>query len=802
MMTSVAIEQGNFAKIREFGRRWWDFASAFLLLAAIFTAASRLDATKWSPGLVIVPYIAIFGVFAGLALGQSRFRPIWVVIFSALYGIYIVGWQSGLYLDQDLTWKERLLSLTDRSFLVIAQFSNQQGVTDSILFILVMAILFWILSCLAGYATTRHGNAWWSVLPTGLAAIAIHSFDPLLPQRALYLAVYLFFSLSLITRLNYLHHQSRWKEDRTMMPPNLSMDFIRFGLITVSLIVVIAWSIPNLARSIPAVLEATRPLRQSWAGIRERWEDAFASLQSTIGVQAKIYADSLELGQGDVLTDRPEFSALPPGNIPFSLRYYWRASVYNEYLDGKWSNTIFATTDFDPDDEAFLLPETDNRWEGEFKITTANYIATLYGPSQPAWFDRVGTTNLVANPDGTTDLAKFVARTTLRPQQSYQVRSSLFSPTVKQLRESDPEYPEWVTERYLQLPPTITDRTRQLALEITQDLDNPYDRAVAITNYLRENIEYQETVPRLPEGAEPVDWFLFEYQKGFCNYYATAEVVLLRLAGIPARWSIGYAQGERQADGTYLVRQLDAHAWPEVFFPGFGWVEFEPTVSQPEIIRLSGEPLLPDADRLAEQAELDALREDQLEDREAAADANLPEENASQPSIAWLPIVLGFMTVGLLVGGALLYRKYRPQLQLPSLPVVIESTMLRVGIRPPRVIREWAWQAQLTPLAKSYQEINRALNRLDNHPQVMDTPAERAVILGDMLPPAAIPAQVLVEEYQVATFSEQSGDYNTARQAGLAIRNLSIKAGLKNILARLRKPARRQTPERWKNPAG
>lgn len=790
-MTTVVIEQGNIPRIREFGRRWWDFTSAFLLLAAIFTAASRLDATKWSPGLVIVPYIALFGVFAGLALGQSRFRPIWVTFFSTLYGIYIVGWQLGLTLDQDLSWKERIQALTDRSFLVISQFSNQQGVTDSILFILVMAVLFWILSCLAGYATTRQGNAWWSVLPTGLAVIAIHSFDPLLPQRALYLAVYLFFSLSLITRLNYLHHQLRWKEDQTLMPPNLSMDFIRFGLITVSLIVVIAWSTPNLARSIPAVLEATRPLRQSWAGFRERWEDAFASLQSTIGVQAKVYADSLELGQGDILTDQPEFSAMPPENIPFSVRFYWRASVYHEYLDGKWSNTIFAPTEFDPDDDALLLPETENRWEGEFKITTANYIATLYGPSQPAWFDRIGTTNLVVNPDGTSDLAKFVARTTLRPQQSYQVRSSLFSPTVKQLRESDTEYPEWVKERYLQLPATITARTRQLALEITQDLENPYDRAVAITNYLRENIQYQETVPRLPEGAEPVDWFLFEYQKGFCNYYATAEVVLLRLAGIPARWSIGYAQGERQADGTYLVRQLDAHSWPEAFFPGYGWIEFEPTVSQPEIIRLSGEPILPDNDRLAEQEELDALREDQLRDRDDTTDANLSEDNEQQAQTAWLPIVLGFVTVGLLVSGVFLFRKYRPRFQLPSLPVVIESTMIKVGIRPPNAIRRWAWQAQLTPLAKSYQEINRALNRLNYPPQVVDTPAERAMILGEKLPPASIPAQVLVEEYQVATFSEQSGDYNTARQAGLTIRNLSLKASLKSILARRRKPARR-----------
>ena len=65
----------------------------------------------------------------------------------------------------------------------------------------------------------------------------------------------------------------------------------------------------------------------------------------------------------------------------------------------------------------------------------------------------------------------------------------------------------------------------------------------------------------------------------------SAEVVLLRTLGIPARWSVGYAQGESTQDRTYIVRQRDAHAWPEVYFTGLGWVEFEPTASQQPLVR-------------------------------------------------------------------------------------------------------------------------------------------------------------------------------------------------------------------------
>src|SRR3972149_7569533 len=112
-----------------------------------------------------------------------------------------------------------------------------------------------------------------------------------------------------------------------------------------------------------------------------------------------------------------------------------------------------------------------------------------------------------------------------------------------------------------------------------------YDKAKAIEAYLR-TYPYDLEVPAPPEGQDVADYFLFDLKKGYCDYYATAMVVLARSSGVPARFVLGYSPGSYDApNAQYVVRELNAHSWVEVYFPGMGWVEFEPTASQPEIDR-------------------------------------------------------------------------------------------------------------------------------------------------------------------------------------------------------------------------
>jgi hypothetical protein len=116
-----------------------------------------------------------------------------------------------------------------------------------------------------------------------------------------------------------------------------------------------------------------------------------------------------------------------------------------------------------------------------------------------------------------------------------------------------------------------------LAKEATAEADTPYTRALALEAYLR-SFPYDLEVAKPPEGRDVVDYFLFDLQRGYCDYFASAMVVMARSVGIPARLAVGYAMGSYDfQQGAYVVTEKDAHAWPELYFPGYGWIPFEPT---------------------------------------------------------------------------------------------------------------------------------------------------------------------------------------------------------------------------------
>ena len=84
----------------------------------------------------------------------------------------------------------------------------------------------------------------------------------------------------------------------------------------------------------------------------------------------------------------------------------------------------------------------------------------------------------------------------------------------------------------------------------------------------------------VPDGADAVEDFLFTQQKGFCLHFASAMTVMLRSVGVPARLAVGYIPGDPGAEpGTYILRDKYYHAWTQVYFPGYGWIDFEPTPS-------------------------------------------------------------------------------------------------------------------------------------------------------------------------------------------------------------------------------
>lgn len=140
--------------------------------------------------------------------------------------------------------------------------------------------------------------------------------------------------------------------------------------------------------------------------------------------------------------------------------------------------------------------------------------------------------------------------------------------------------------KYTQLPKSLPQRVKDLAVNLTNDKDNRYDKVLAIENYFTDNsFTYESTNVLFPAKSQDyVDQFLFDTKSGYCNNFSTSMIVLLRSAGIPARWVKGYTEGtldntlaSAEGEDVYTITNDNAHSWVEVYFPGYGWIPFEPT---------------------------------------------------------------------------------------------------------------------------------------------------------------------------------------------------------------------------------
>ncbi|HNB51389.1 MAG TPA: transglutaminase domain-containing protein, partial [Anaerolineales bacterium] len=264
-----------------------------------------------------------------------------------------------------------------------------------------------------------------------------------------------------------------------------------------------------------------------------------------------------------------------------SPRYYWRSLTYDIYTGRGWATSATTSVSYregtnilEPDASARVVRLhvrlTDET--GEF-IFSAGDILALDWPFTLAWrapSTRERFTDQFAGQVGKGD---------------YRVDALVPTATASQLRAVNATLPEWIRARYLSLPEGIPARVYDMAAGVTIAQQTPFDRAVALERFLR-SYPYSLDLPVPPTDQDVVDYFLFDLRRGYCDYYATAMVVLARASGLPARLAVGYASGTYDpANNRYVVTAADAHSWAEIYFPGVGWVPFEPTGGQAEIGR-------------------------------------------------------------------------------------------------------------------------------------------------------------------------------------------------------------------------
>ena len=174
------------------------------------------------------------------------------------------------------------------------------------------------------------------------------------------------------------------------------------------------------------------------------------------------------------------------------------------------------------------------------------------------------------------DILSIRSQKRLFSSDKYSVTSSVSVATAEELRDAGEDYTGWVRDLYLQLPDSLPQRVIDLAQGLAKEAESPYGKAIAIRDYLR-TLPYTVNIPPPAYDGDGVDHFLFGVGAGYSEYFASALAVMLRAVDVPTRLAVGYGPGEIDEQGTAAVRDRNGHAWTEVYFPGYGWVDFEPT---------------------------------------------------------------------------------------------------------------------------------------------------------------------------------------------------------------------------------
>jgi transglutaminase-like putative cysteine protease len=767
--------------------RWWDWTAIILLFLMLETLASRLVNTSWTPFLYMIQVFTSQGVVIGLILGYSQFKrgtTSWVSLF---YMLILLPLQWTLIIDQRVSLEEQFASLWGRLYYSVSELIAQRPVEDPIFFVAVMSIAFWVVSASSGFSLTRYQNYLRAVVPSAIGILVIQHYDNTVSERIWGLGIFTFLSLLLLGRLYYLQNKDSWRSRRIFISAENSLDLAGGMAILAGLIIVTSFIVPASRSGVDSAIKTWNRVTQPWHEFTEKLENAVSAVDSPGGgAPGEFYGTELKLGRGFPLSEAVMFKVDVPG-LPDEAappRYYWRGRVYDFFTAGQWYMTKTTREKFSPLSGGPTLPNTEERDPQKFSFTVGDSrFSLLYAPSQTVWFSRPGS--FLAAPAGIDkDIFSWNASPALLPGETYQAQAVLSDPNTKQLREAGTDYPQWVTDTYLQLPATFSPRIAELAQTIAADQDNSYDKTVAITNYLRQTIEYSETIPAAPRKSDPLEWVLFDYKKGYCVYYATSEVLMLRSLGIPARLAVGFSQGEPtitrdNADHvtltTFTVLKKNAHAWPEVYFPDIGWVEFEPTGNQLALTRpLPPVDPLDETDLPGPATELRTEDETDFAGRNAVDDpgvTDIPEPTVNS-SLYLIPLLIVFVVLVAFFG-----RRYN----LPArIPVFIRTTMERNGGRAPIWVVRWEYWSLLSPIEKSFESINFGLRLMKKPAPIHSTPAERADSLSNTLPQLAEPIKILLDEHQTSLYTSRTADVNRARHSAFNIR-------LQSIVARIRR---------------
>ena len=543
----------------------------------------------------------------------------WRLVLSQVEGIENGGWRpvgpppDWMAVSQILTelWAD-ISTLLDRGHEWTLGLVGGHPAFDPVATALLWSLAIWAVAVWAGWAVRRH-QPLQGITPAGALLAATFSYAG---TRLSALLTLLGTTLLLMAMVRHDDRERRWRATKIDLSSDIWKDLaVTAALLSLALVVTAA-VVPSI--SVRRIVEFAQQLT------REQ-EDETKLVAKSLGLEAqpnperttssgvrlarmpRLHTISFrpQLSQQVVMVIRTSDlrhdlrrSRLTPMDRDLSglseppWRYYWRSIVYDRYTGHGWTTSQTKMVKYEAGEP--VISE-----DMPFHRVLRQEVQVIGDPSTPrqARDDASSGHRLdeMLHVAGTLVTADHDFNVIWRSHEdafaasseatTYRADSLLPVISEEQLRSAGSDYPEWVQDSYLALPDQVPDRVLALARDLTATEPTPYDRALAIESYLR-TFSYTLDVPSPPFHRDAADYFLFDLQQGHCDYYATTMAVLARAAGLPARLVVGYAGGTYDPDNVrYLVTEADAHAWVEVYFPEYGWVEFEPTAGRPPIER-------------------------------------------------------------------------------------------------------------------------------------------------------------------------------------------------------------------------
>jgi len=599
-----------------------------LVLGATLCLPLELKVSGWVPAVANWLWVAICGCMLGLALARSAWAgpSAWLAggMLGAGSALLVVGRllppgqmiRGDLQRVWDWLWKlvvyhyrdpQLPLSYGATHFCTQADNLVQRLTTwanvvraggtsaDNSALLLGVWLGVWMLSWNAAFQLGRHRRTWAALVPLGMVLLTCVGYTGL---GLVYARIYLGLALVIFLWANAGRMQMLWMQAGVGVSAQLRGHLFLAGLPLASLILALALLMPYNSNE--------HTVQFFWSRMGDRFRSFYAQLDRAFAgrnpvpkpnvntitqlvSQPGVPLEPIGLREHDIRGGAPtsdeivclvETSDPAPQQGQPAPKHYWRERTYDRYTGTGWTSSDTEVAPF-----AANAP-----WKEVGYPHTA--LAQTFMLQRPASLSLAANEPVVMGGDyslrtrGNGDLAALYTR-----GLTYTVVSMIPDATVTELRSAEQEYPDWVKERFLPLP-VIPARVQQMAQRVARraGATTRYDKATAIEAYLR-GFVYDLEVKPPADGVDVVDYYLFTARRGYCDYSATAMVVLLRSLGVAARYASGYGQGQYDPlRGAWVVRGNNAHAWVEVYFPAYGWVEFEPTASQSPLTRNVARP--------------------------------------------------------------------------------------------------------------------------------------------------------------------------------------------------------------------